>query len=90
MKLENYINKTKEELEKLTAPQLLRLRNICIKSYRTCGCGFGCEVYGEDAEYNKRIGVIHQFVLEILPHREHVPNKIEAKAARQARAKRRH
>jgi len=88
MKLVDYLNKTSKELEAMTTPQLLMLRKMCYSGRRTCGCYYGdCTVYGDDAIHNNKLGALTTKILEILPTREHVPNKIEAKAARQLAAK---
>lgn len=88
MKIENYICKTKEELEKLTTPQLLMLRKQIYGAFLSCGSPCHCQPTDKkDVEFNKQLGVLQAHVLAILPTREHVPNKIEAKAARQAAAK---
>ena len=90
MKLADYIDKTSEELEKMTTPQLLALRNVCYRSRKpTCGCYYGdCNVDKEAMAHNASMGPLLTKILAILPTREHYPNKLERKAARQARAKR--
>jgi len=90
MKLTDYIDKTSEELEKMTTPQLLMLRKICFSSHRDCGLSCHCEPHNAiDKLHNTKVAELHVKLNAILPHREHVPGKAEAKAKaiRQARAK---
>jgi hypothetical protein len=88
VKIENYINKPKEELEKMTTPQLLMLRKQIYRAFLNCGSACHCEPTDKKGrEFNAQLSVLQAHVLAILPTREHVPNKIEAKAARQAAAK---
>lgn len=90
MKIEDYIDKTSEELEKMTTAQLLMLRTVCYRSHRpTCGCYYGdCNVDKNAMAHNASLSPLLTKILAILPTREHYPNKAERKAARQARAKR--
>lgn len=87
-----HLNTSKEELEKLPTRQLMMLRKSAFSVTHKCSCPTHCGddvLTQEEQDYNQRVYALRRRIAEILPHREHVPNKIEAKAARQARAKNR-
>lgn len=73
---EQYHNHGIKDLEKLATRQLMALRDATYKSSEL------------DEEFNQRQASLRGRVKEILVTREHVPNKKEAKAIRQAAAKR--
>jgi hypothetical protein len=88
MQLHNYIDKTSEQLEAMTTPQLMMLRKLCFSSFRDCGDPCHCPPNdSEDITFNAKLTALQSKVCAILPHREHVPDKVEAKKIRQARAK---
>ena len=89
MNVFEHINKTDEELEKLTTRHLDEIRK---RSYirNTCGCGPGHHcgddvLTEEERAENKAMRAFNQRLKVILDKRPHIPS---GKAARQARAKR--
>jgi hypothetical protein len=85
-----YLNKSTQELEGLTTRALMTLRDSTYSGMNRCGCPSHCgdEVLTQaERDENYIIGGLRNRVKAILATREHVPNKKEAKAIRQAAAK---
>jgi hypothetical protein len=82
LKAQNYHNASIEELEKLTTSQLLRLRDL---SFSTVYDDYDYHTENE-MSFNNSQYVLREKLNKILPTREHVLNKAEAKLARRQRA----
>lgn len=85
-----YLDKSNKELEGLTTRALMTLRDSTYGAMNRCSCPSHCgdEVLTQaERDENSLIGGLQARVKSILATREHVPNKKEAKAIRQAAAK---
>lgn len=90
MNVFEHIDKSKEELEKLTTRHLNEIRK-CSYIRNTCSCGPGHHcgddfISEEKREENKKMRAFNKLLKDILSKREPIPSKAEGKALRRAAA----
>ena len=90
MNVQEHINKSAEELEKMHTRQLMKLRRVLFGASNKCFCPTHCGddvLSQEEQDENKKIYALRDRVKAVLSTREHIPSKAEGKTARQAAAK---